>query len=211
MQGVRIVATGRTPTSYITLNQRNGSRTIVHYRDLLEYSLTDFQTLPLEQAGWLHFEGRNVIEVRAMIDAAKQHYPDLRISVEIEKPRPDIETLWHGADVLLFSRHYALAMGYNSATALLQSVQAKLADSPRLPLLVCTWGDQGAYAMDKTQLLHSPALPVAQMVDSIGAGDTFNAGFIHASLQSADCASALEYAVRLASKKCGQYGFDGLV
>ena len=40
-------ATGKTPTSYIILNSRNGSRTIVHYRDLTEYAFTDFDKINL--------------------------------------------------------------------------------------------------------------------------------------------------------------------
>ena len=211
MAAVRRVTGGRTPTSYITLNRRNGSRTIVHYRDLPEFSLDDFQALSLDQTAWLHFEGRNVAQVRAMITAARQAYPALPISVEIEKPRPAIETLWREVDVLLFARHYARATGHESAQALLQSAQAPLADTPRPPLLVCSWGEQGAFALAQGQLLHVPAVPVQPVVDTLGAGDTFNAGFIHAYLQSADALTALQHACRLAGKKCMQHGFAGLV
>ena len=38
--GLCFATHGRTPTSYITLNQQNGSRTIVHYRDLPELHLS---------------------------------------------------------------------------------------------------------------------------------------------------------------------------
>jgi ketohexokinase len=215
MRGLRIVAGGRTPTSYITLNRRNGSRTIVHYRDLPEYQLDDFNTLSLDQADWLHFEGRNVAQVQAMIDVARQRSPELPVSVEIEKPRPGIESLWPKSDVLFISRHYARASGHDSADSALLAVQARLAGTSRMPLLVCAWGDEGAYALIQGQLLHAPAVPVDRVVDTIGAGDTFNAGFIHAWLHSsataADVQAALEQACALASKKCAQHGFDGLV
>ena len=211
MDGVRSITGGHTPISYITLNRNNGSRTIVHYRDLPEYGFEDFQSLSLDQADWLHFEGRNVEQVRAMMSAARQRYPQLPISVEIEKPRPAIENLWQDADVLLFSRHYARATAHRSAHALLQAVHDTLADSPRIPRLVCTWGEQGAFALEQGEFLHAPAVASKHVIDTIGAGDTFNAGFIHACLQSADTLTALEQSCLLASKKCAQHGFDELV
>ena len=44
----RVESDGRTPTSYVCLNRRNGSRTIVHYRDLPEYRCADFEGIDLE-------------------------------------------------------------------------------------------------------------------------------------------------------------------
>jgi ketohexokinase len=37
-----VISAGRAPTSCITLNKNNGSRTIVHFRDLPEYSFEHF-------------------------------------------------------------------------------------------------------------------------------------------------------------------------
>ena len=38
----RVETQGKAPTSYIILNQKNGSRTIVHYRNLLEFNHRSF-------------------------------------------------------------------------------------------------------------------------------------------------------------------------
>ena len=38
-------ANGKMPTSYITLDQQTGSRTIVHFRDCPEYSFASFKAL----------------------------------------------------------------------------------------------------------------------------------------------------------------------
>ncbi|MEA3413688.1 MAG: PfkB family carbohydrate kinase [Pseudomonadota bacterium] len=204
MSGCRTVVGGRTPTSCVCLNTRNGSRTIVHSRALPEFGYRDFAGVPLEAFDWLHFEGRNVGETRRMIDRARYIRPGLPVSVEIEKSRPDIETLVEGVDVVLFSRDYALAGGHEDARSLLDSVS-----SPAL--LVCAWGESGAFARTpQGKSLFAPACPPAEVVDTLGAGDAFNAGFLDALLRGRSAAEALNDACRLAGAKCGMTGFAGL-
>jgi sugar/nucleoside kinase (ribokinase family) len=48
-----------------------------------------------------------------------------------------------------------------------------------VPLLVLKRGSKGASAFTRTEEWHAPAQPV-HVVDAIGAGDSFNAGFLHA-------------------------------
>lgn len=207
---VRIIAGKHSPTSYITLNQNNGSRTIVHYRDLPEYSFEDFSAIDFEHADWLHFEGRNVDQVLRMINFSKSRYPGLRVSLEIEKQRPDIESLFTHPDFLLFSRHYARQLGYKSAEQFLFSLPGHNNSKDQFPVSICTWGEQGAFALHQGNIVHAPAPVISNVVDTIGAGDTFNAGFINAVLQHQDITTALHHACILASKKCCQKGFAGL-
>ena len=117
--------TGKIPTSYIVHNRRNGSRTIVHYRDLNEYPARAFAELDLSAVDWLHFEGRNVADTVQMLQSARARQPGLPISVEIEKPREGIETLLPLADVILFSRQYALQRGFDTAATFLPSMRAQ--------------------------------------------------------------------------------------
>jgi sugar/nucleoside kinase (ribokinase family) len=53
----------------------------------------------------------------------------------------------------------------------------ELAKAARLVVVKC--GPAGAMALHEGQIIHSPAFPV-DVVDTTGAGDSFNAGFIHA-------------------------------
>lgn len=209
-QAVKTIAGKHTPTSYITLNQHNGSRTIVHYRDLPEYTVEDFSLIDLHSVDWLHFEGRNVDQVLKMIKCAKARHPYLTISVEIEKFRPDIELLFDCPDILFFSRHYAHQNGFSRAEQLLTSMQSRIRTDAQIPLLICTWGEQGAYALHNGNIIHASAPSLDTIIDTIGAGDTFNAGFIHSYNQHKDIDSALKQACALASKKCSQWGFSGL-
>lgn len=201
------VIPGSTPTSYITLNQRNGSRTIVHYRDLPELSASAIAKAPLQTAHWIHFEGRNVSNCKKMLDHVKHHYPGLPISLEIEKPRDQLDQLFPGADIYFFSRAFAQAQQFDSAQALLQHYRHLTGAA----LLVCSWGEQGAYALEHDQLWYAPAPRIEPVIDTIGAGDTFHAGFIDARLRGSDIPTALQAACALAAKKCAMDGFTGLV
>lgn len=45
--------------------------------------------------------------------------------------------------------------------------------------LICAWAEEGADALGPDgQLLHSDAFPPPRVVDTLGAGDTFNASVI---------------------------------
>jgi ketohexokinase len=203
----RIIDHGKIPTSYITLNRRNGSRTIVHYRDLPEFGYADFARIDLRGYDWLHFEGRNVAETRRMLGLAEETVPGTPRSVEIEKPRPDIERLFPLAHILLFSRHFALAHGYEEPRRFLEAIAA---ETPAVPRFLA-WGEAGAYGLDHDgRLCHSPAYPPPQMVDTIGAGDVFNAGIIDALLRGVAPQKALHQACRLAGGKCGREGLGGI-
>lgn len=201
------LAEGKVPTSYITHNLANGSRTIVHHRDLPEYPFSQFQQIDLSQFDWLHFEGRNVAETNKMLAWAKQQAPGLPRSVEIEKERDGIDSLFELADVLLFSKAFAQGRGYTNAQSLLNALQPQC----RMTKLICAWGEAGAWAIDNKQEFHSPAFPPTRLIDTLAAGDTFNAGIIDALLQGQTLEIALQSACRLAGQKCGHQGLDFLV
>jgi ketohexokinase len=198
---------GKAPTSYICLSRANGSRTIVHYRDLPEFSCADFRRIDLGGWDWVHFEGREPPETRCMLEHLRRRRPGLRCSVEIEKPREGIEALFEGPDLLLFSRAFAKARGYQRPAELLTAMRGRT----HAPLLVCAWGESGAAAMDERGgLCESPGFAPPHVVETLGAGDVFNAGIIHGRLHARPLAEILTGACRLAGHKCGQSGLRGL-
>jgi ketohexokinase len=210
LRHVRRLTSGKLPTSYITLSEESGSRTIMHLRDLPEYRAEWFlEDVDPGEFQWIHFEGRSPDELGVMLSTLSE-IEGLRVSVEIEKPRSGIEAMFHLPQVLLFSRHYAQSVGYGNAESLLKGVAQQLGD--QRPLMFCAWGDQGAWALDRHgELLHVPALRISPVVDSIAAGDVFNAAVIHALSQAATPMQALQQGCQLAGRKCGMQGVEDVV
>jgi len=196
----------RTPASYITLT-KSGSRTIVHYRDLPELHVSDYPFDCVNQFDWLHFEGRNVSETLEVMATIKNRFPNIPISVEIEKPREGIESLQRFADTIFLSKSYMHASGFKDPGLFLQSRHEDFPDRE----FYCAYGDKGVYAIDSQgSLFLGRAKSGVNVIDTLGAGDTLNAGLIHAILKNMPMQKRLELACELAGRKCGQIGLGGI-
>ncbi len=138
---------GCTPVSHVIASRATSSRTIVHYRQLPELEAADFARVPLQGVDWVHFEGRNVPALGAMLERVRDF--GTRCSLEVEKPRDGIEALFPLPDVLLCARHYALARGHATAADLLAALPRRASQ-----LLCCAWGADGAWAVGEDGALH---------------------------------------------------------
>ncbi|MDH5393090.1 MAG: PfkB family carbohydrate kinase [Gammaproteobacteria bacterium] len=202
---VKTYADGKVPTSYILLNKSNGSRSIVHHRDLPELDFQHFKSIALEDFDWLHFEARNIEQTLLMLQHLKQHFPHIPCSIEFEKHRAGIETLYALADVLIFSKAFCLSSVQSEPEAFLKALSLRFSDKT----LILAWGEHGAYAFSQeTGMIDSPAYKPALIIDTLGAGDTFNAGIIDALLKGCHLQTALDKASRLAGYKISVDGFD---
>ena len=200
-QYVQFLSRGKVPTSYITLSRATGSRTICHYRDLAEYPFEAFKQLPLEDFDWFHFEGRNIEHTLKMMKLCRKRLPKVCISLEIEKVRDNIETLIPYADMVLFSKQYA----QNSKTPHARSFCLEKNRQYPQALIVCAWGKAGAGAAFKQVFYWQDGFRV-DTVDSLGAGDVFNAAMIHQQLKQQSIIQSLQYACRKAAEKCTKKG-----
>jgi len=197
---------GKVPTSCVIVSRANASRTIVHYRDLPEYDFEAFCEIPLQDFDWLHFEGRNVPETLSMMRWVREQLPALPVSLEVEKPRQNIATLFPHADLILFSAAVARHHGF-TAQQLLTETQKLAANAD----IVCTLGEKGAVALSRHgEAIRSDAFPPRRLVDTLAAGDTFNAAMIDVLLRGAPLVDALHFACQLAGNKCAQAGLHGL-
>ena len=199
---------GKPPTSSIYLS--GDTRSIVHYRDLPELSAQAIEAVDLKGYDWVHFEGRNIAVTQAMMEHVRNLRPDLPVSLELEKPRDGIDALFGLADVLICSSGFAKHGGSATPDEFLRWMQQR---APQARIVLAS-GEQGAYGLDAPGTIHhAAAMPPASMVNTLGAGDTFNAAIIHAALAKASMPAMLSAACRLAGAKCGVHGFalDGLV
>jgi len=192
---------GQSPVSVITLNQGNGSRTIIHYRTLPELQLEEkFKKTDFGIYDWIHLEGRNIAVTLALVEIMKK-FP-VKISVEIEKPRGGEEALFPFADVLVFGKSYLAAKGSDHPEDYMKELRKKVSAD-----IVCPWGEQGAWGMSGESIIHIPAYRPERIVDTIGAGDAFNAGLVDGYVNGLDFSEIVTRAVHIAGKKCGTEGF----
>lgn len=89
-------------------------------------------------------------------------------------------------------------------TADLEAAIAALA--PRVPTLVVTRAERGALAIESGERAEVPAEPVARIVDTTGAGDTFTSGFLAGRLQGRSLTDSLTMGAICAAECIGHYG-----
>jgi sugar/nucleoside kinase (ribokinase family) len=107
--------------------------------------------------------------------------------------RPDLARLTEGVDLFLPNRAEAEALARHAPI------------ERHAPLVVIKDGARGAEAVSAAGRTARPARPVA-VVDTVGAGDAFNAGFIDAWLAGRDLADCLDAGSQTAAVALGRAG-----
>ncbi|XP_031436691.1 ketohexokinase isoform X4 [Clupea harengus] len=204
------------PASVVISNVTTGSRTILHMnRNLPDVSSEDFSKVDLSQYRWIHWEGRNAEEQVKMIQRVEEFNrratePErITISVEIEKTREPLYQLFQYGDVVFVSKDVAKHFGFDSAAAALKGLHSRVRKGA---VLICAWAEKGADAMGPDGVVvHSDAFPPEALVDTLGAGDTFNASVIYTLSNGGSLQEALAFGCQVAGRKCGVHGYDGIV
>ncbi|XP_060107073.1 ketohexokinase isoform X2 [Heteronotia binoei] len=204
------------PISVVISNMTSGTRTILHATsNLPDVTDADFEQVNLSQYKWIHWEGRNASEQVKMIRRVEEYSRTcsesqrVGTSVEVEKPRQDLYQLFGYGDVVFVSKDVAKDFGFYSASEAVKGLYRRVKPGATL---ICAWAENGADAMGPDgQLVHSDAFPPDNVVDTLGAGDTFNASVILALSRGRPLQEAITYGCQVAGRKCGVHGYDGIV
>lgn len=207
---------GVTPCACCIVCTSSGSRTVVlSDTNLPDVTADDFQKVDLSQYKWIHWEGRNAGEQVKMIKRVQEYNLTIptdkiiTISVEIEKTRDELYQLFKHADVVFVSKDVARNFGHNSAAEALRGLYSRVRKGASL---ICAWAEKGADGMGPEGIVvHSDAFPPEAIVDTLGAGDTFNASVIFALSNGKNLQEALAFGCQTAGRKCGIQGYDGIV
>ncbi|XP_031591159.1 ketohexokinase isoform X11 [Oreochromis aureus] len=174
----------------------------------------DFSKVDLHQFKWIHWEGRNAEEQVKMIQQVEQYnsmlpqQQKITISVEIEKTRKPLYQLFPHGDVVFVSKDVARDFGFESAEAALKGLYSRVKQGA---VLICAWAEKGADALGPDGvIIHSDAFPPESLVDTLGAGDTFNAAVIYTLSKGGSLQDALTFGCRVAGRKCGFHGYDSI-
>jgi ketohexokinase len=143
-----------------------------------------------------------------MLALVRARVTDQPISLEVEKDREQLDQLWSFPDVIFFSKAFANGRDFDDPAAFLGEARGWAPQA----ILVLGWGSAGAWLSlpDQGEPAHVAARAVDTVVDSIAAGDTLIAGFIHARSRGSSSLESLEFAARLVERKLTQAGLAGL-
>ena len=114
-------------------------------------------------------------------------------------------------DVLYVSKIYVRKkLQYPDAASFLQWLNEQIpASSVKPTSIVCPWGEAGVFYLDRRmhQISHITTAPLTEVVDSVGAGDTFIGASIAGLMHWQPPMEAFASACRIATHKCTQQGF----
>jgi sugar/nucleoside kinase (ribokinase family) len=153
----------------------------------------------LHIGGYLHFPQKKVFE--NLIQEVAGH--GVHVSIDTQFPltpvaRPWLDVMPHNldqVDILLMDENEAYGL---TNTATVEAAATKLLGTG-VKIVAIKLGAEGCFVCDKNQQLRKSAIEVETIVDSIGAGDSFDCGFITGFLEGLSLEETADLALKVAS------------
>ena len=212
-----IQKTNKKPTNVsVILSQPDGEKTILVYRgaaDLL--SKNDIPWQKIKNTRWFYLAPfaesmANITE--EVVDFAKKNRIKIAINPgynQLTLSKPVLNRILAKVDILILNREEASLLTkipYQKEKAIFQKLD-KLVPG----ICIMTKGSEGAVVSDGKYLYYAPALKI-KLMDSTGAGDSFNSGFLSGYIKTNNIISALRLGVANSASNLKKLGAkDGLL
>jgi len=194
-----------TPDGQRTMNTFLGASQFLPADAIDEAAIASAAVLYLEGYMWDPAEPRAAMRraIAAAKGAGRKVAFTLSDAFVIERHGDDFRALIEeGAFDILFANEIELAALTGEA-----DFDAGLASlAPKVPVLVVTRSEKGAVAVTQGQRAAVAAEPVAQVVDTTGAGDMFAAGFLFGHVRGQGLAECLHMGAICAAEIISHYG-----
>jgi sulfofructose kinase len=199
-----ITAEGCPSQQAFILVDDTGERTVLWKRDeRLALRPAELQREWVVDARVLHLDGHDT--AAAAVAAGWAREAGVPVVADLDELYPGVEELLPKLDYFVASRDIPGRLtGETDLRKALPEVKKKYG----CVLAAATLGEEGVLAWDGTRFWHAAAYRV-KVVDSIGAGDIFHAGFIYGLLQNWPLQRQLDFACAAAALNCMAVGARG--
>ena len=194
-----------TPDGQRTMNTFLGASQFLPAAALDEATIASAKVLYLEGYLWDPEEPRAAM--RRAIDAARNAGREVAFTLSdafvISRHGDDFRALIAQGQIdILFANEHELA-----ALTGIEDFHDGIAHlAAKVPTVVVTRSEQGAYAVHGGEHAEVPAEPIARVVDTTGAGDLFAAGFLSGHVRGRPLAECLKLGAICASEIISHYG-----
>ncbi len=167
----------------------------------------------LKQRSVIHLSPMKPAAAANILNSVKRRSPEARVAVstwigylKTRKGRRTVEKLASEADFFMLNEFEAKALTQtNSLSSALEKIECKK--------MVVTMGKLGAIISGtdiEPQMVPALSIPPEKVVDTTGAGDTWNGAFIAAYATTDDLMKSVTVASIISSIKCSQWGFEAI-
>jgi sulfofructose kinase len=199
-----ITAKGCPSQQAFILVDDTGERTVLWKRDeRLTLRPAELQREWVVDARVLHVDGHDT--AAAAVAAGWAREAGVPVVADLDELYPGVEELLPKLDYFVASRDIP---GRLTGEADLRKALPEVKKKYACVLAAATLGEEGVLAWDGTRFWHAAAYRV-KVVDSIGAGDIFHAGFIYGLLQQWPLQRQLDFACAAAALNCMAMGARG--
>ena len=199
-----VTARGCPSQQAFILVDDKGERTVLWKRDArLTLRPEELRREWVENARVLHVDGHDTVAAATAAGWARE--AGVPVVADLDELYPGVEELLPKLDYFVASRDIpGRLVGERDLRKALPEVHKRYG----YVLTAATLGEEGVLAWDGTNFAHAAAYRV-HVLDSIGAGDIFHAGFIYGLLQKWPLQRQLDFACAAAALNCRGVGARG--